>query len=1071
MLKPEKRMKPEEKPDQLKTIDNKTFIPGLNRPGMWLFIYLFFAVLPLLIFLECYKIYVHNDFRISREKTIKYYYRELTAFRSKATNKRIFLPLFQNFRDTCRRNLPLNFEEMQPHFAEINADLPKGSSLIAWDASENVVAGLTRLAESQTLSNEKVNRLVKVLLNAYADFSSGKNLQTLHQAKLFANKNREYFSEIQPLIGRNFPVSEAFTSRNTVVGDYLDLADVFFYWDFFNNKDNSHGGFMVVIPRESLSPVFALKGVLQKDPSANPEFSNGLFDITTGEINLSYPGMLPVAKEMVSGYRKGVSNPYIKGDWVLFVQPIVESSSANIFSLFSIRTLRESYEAAITNSKIVVLILAVIIGFLFYYFFKVSLHQGLSLKKKLAWLFLFCMQLPISILIFLGIQFSLSKERLLSIEAETNLVQLVKKVDFSAQEYYRSLTEWLKSLKAMPDLKDLNKAKLGRQFFEFSKTNQLQSFYLIGIDGNIAFDIDNVKGETSNRTFIKELGIKILTNHSGSLEEDLNGDDMTGGGFMDKIIKRTGVLHQVVWPGSDVKRFVYTDVMQSNAGRSLALIAGLDKTEVDRNYLRTAITDQYKRNPDHEIFILLKEDISEAIPKLNPTFKANLLPLLSTVSISNSVETDRISDSRTSLLVALSKGTYASDFIIGARANWAKIVESIRKIYLLVILGLLFSLSASAILIMVLLREFLTPISILSSGAKAIIKGDLDLNLPVFAKDELGELSSTFNFMTRRLKNRLTELTVLYNMTQKASTSHNQREVFDLAAHKLLTHLKGEAQGTAWLNEGEGSESIYLAEHYSEEEDEAIRNVVLQAIRNFASKFEFVESINKHVLSIPLFFEDKKFGAIYLLFAPDRFDKDRAQFSEDEKSFIETLRHHLSLIIEKQRLFEQAITDGLTKLYVRRFFLATLEKELARSKRYQLDVSVVLLDIDHFKIFNDTHGHQAGDFVLRETSQRIVECIRAVDTPGRYGGEEMAVLLPQTNIKDAFVVADRIKKAIGAAEYNYHDKSMQVTVSIGVSALHGRQISVEELIEEADRALYVAKDRGRNQVRIAPEAM
>jgi diguanylate cyclase (GGDEF)-like protein len=161
----------------------------------------------------------------------------------------------------------------------------------------------------------------------------------------------------------------------------------------------------------------------------------------------------------------------------------------------------------------------------------------------------------------------------------------------------------------------------------------------------------------------------------------------------------------------------------------------------------------------------------------------------------------------------------------------------------------------------------------------------------------------------------------------------------------------------------------------------------------------------------------------------------------------------------------------LTKLYVRRFFLATLEKELARSKRYQLDVSIVLLDIDHFKLFNDKHGHQAGDYVLRETAQRIVECIRSVDTPGRYGGEEMAVLLPQTNIKEAYLVADRIKKTIESAEYTFRNKSMNVTVSAGVSALHGRQVTVEELIEEADKALYVAKDKGRNQVRIAPEAM
>jgi diguanylate cyclase (GGDEF)-like protein len=223
-------------------------------------------------------------------------------------------------------------------------------------------------------------------------------------------------------------------------------------------------------------------------------------------------------------------------------------------------------------------------------------------------------------------------------------------------------------------------------------------------------------------------------------------------------------------------------------------------------------------------------------------------------------------------------------------------------------------------------------------------------------------------------------------------------------------------------------------------------------------------------MSMPLYFEEKKFGAIYLVFPAER-SRERQALSEDERSFIETLRHHLSLIIEKQRLFEQAITDGLTRLYLRRFFLATLEKEINRSKRYQLDVSVLLLDIDKFKNFNDTFGHQAGDYVLRETAQRISESIRSVDTPGRYGGEEIAVILPQTNIKEAYIVAERIRKAIESTEYTFKNDTMRVTVSIGISALHLRDVSLEELIEEADKALYVAKDKGRNQVRIAPEAM
>ncbi|MEW6711192.1 MAG: diguanylate cyclase, partial [Candidatus Riflebacteria bacterium] len=619
-----------------------------------------------------------------------------------------------------------------------------------------------------------------------------------------------------------------------------------------------------------------------------------------------------------------------------------------------------------------------------------------------------------------------------------------------------------------PELKAIDKEKLSRTFYDYAHNSQLQSFYLVGIDGNIEFDIENLESEQSNRLFMRELGVKILAGYSQS-EEAIDTESISEG-FLDQVITRKGQLHQIVWPGSGAKKLIFSDVANSDSGRPVALIAVLDKLTVDRSYLKQAITNQYRSNPDHEIIIINSEDISDTIPKLSPTFKANLLPMLATARISSSIETDRITDENDTMLVALGQGSNIPDFLIGAQANWAKIMESIRYMYFLVSIGLFFSLAASTFMITVLLREFLAPISVLSSGAKSIIGGDLDLNLPVFARDELGELSETFNFMTRRLKNRLTELTVLYNMTQKASTSHNQREVFNLVAENLVKHLHGQSFGTAWINEGEGEESVYLADHCEESFENAVQSVVKNALRTYKIQLAFSEAIHKHILGIPLYFEEKKFGAVYLLFDADRF-KNSSGFSEDEKSFMETLRHHLALIIEKQRLFEQAITDGLTKLYVRRFFLATLEKELSRSKRYQLDVAVLLIDIDHFKKFNDNFGHQAGDMVLRETAQRLTECIRSVDTPGRYGGEEMAILLPQTNIKEAFIVAERIKKAVEGAEYNYRDSVMRVTVSIGVSALHGRQITVEEIIEEADRALYVAKDKGRNQVRIAPEAM
>lgn len=1044
------------------------FVSKLTQPSVWLILFVFFAALPIFIYSECYRTYLEDSFGVNREAMIKFYHRELTSFGNKATNRQIFLQQLQGFRDSYRRNLP-ELKKNTELVTELTQEAPEAASIIFWDSNGKLNNDFTRI-NAPEISNESIQRFVDMLLNAQNDFTTGSNLQTLHQIKIFEKQNEDFFNSITSLTGRAFPACQAFTSPNTMFGNYSSAADAFFFWDFFNNKNNTQGGFAAFVPIRNLPVTFGLSQVLQKDPSANPESTTGFIDFTTGEIQLSYPQLLEVASLTLRQYKERLVNPLFHGDWVVFVQPLAESSSVSIFSLFSTKSQREAMDSENKTARVILALTILFAGFFFYHYYIITSTLGLSLRKKMGALFFLCMQLPISILIFLGLQFSLSQEKLLSKEADEQLIELVKRVDHAALDFYRDTNEWLKSIKHLKELKNFNKEALSEIFFEYSRNNQLQSYYLVALDGNIVFDIDNLSGkESGNRILIKELGMRILSADSGK-DLQASQDTVITEGLFDLITRKTGNMHQVTWPGTGKQNFVFSDIIRTSDGTKFAAIATIDKTELDRNYLRQAVTNQYKISPEREIIILRENDISDTIPKISTTFKANLLPMVATVHLSNNVETDRIVDENGVLLVALGRGVNVSDFIIGSRYNWNNIMETIHLTYFLVGIGLFFSLAASLFLVTVLIKEFLIPVSVLSAGAKAITNGDLEMNLPVFAKDELGELSTTFNFMARRLRNRLTELTVLYNLTQKASTTHSQREVFDLAASNLQSHLHAESCGTVWMNEGEGDDSLYLSEHLSTEEATAIRNCAKNALRTFQIATEFNVAINKHILSMPLYFEDKKFGAIYLLFPAEKF-KDKQTFSEDEKSFVETLRHHLSLIIEKQRLFEQAITDGLTKLYLRRFFLAALEKEINRSKRYQLDVSVLLLDIDKFKNFNDTYGHQAGDYVLRETALRITESIRSVDTPGRYGGEEMAVILPQTNIKEAYVVAERIRKAIEGAEYTFRKDSMRVTASIGVTSLHMRDITLEEMIEESDKALYVAKDKGRNQVRIAPEAM
>lgn len=165
------------------------------------------------------------------------------------------------------------------------------------------------------------------------------------------------------------------------------------------------------------------------------------------------------------------------------------------------------------------------------------------------------------------------------------------------------------------------------------------------------------------------------------------------------------------------------------------------------------------------------------------------------------------------------------------------------------------------------------------------------------------------------------------------------------------------------------------------------------------------------------------------------------------------------------RLIELAELDDLTKLFNKRTFNVLLEKEAARAKRNSTPVSLIMLDIDHFKRINDTYGHVAGDRVIAETSRVIVGHIRDMDSACRYGGEEISVILTETDPEGAVHMAERIRRAIEEHRFDIGQRqNINVTVSIGVASLPPQETSIERLVEDADKALYEAKKGGRNRV-------
>ncbi|MEZ4598760.1 MAG: diguanylate cyclase [Syntrophotaleaceae bacterium] len=169
------------------------------------------------------------------------------------------------------------------------------------------------------------------------------------------------------------------------------------------------------------------------------------------------------------------------------------------------------------------------------------------------------------------------------------------------------------------------------------------------------------------------------------------------------------------------------------------------------------------------------------------------------------------------------------------------------------------------------------------------------------------------------------------------------------------------------------------------------------------------------------------------------------------------------LCMSRSQLARMALCDGLTGLYNRAYFDATLEKEIARSRRSKLPLSLLLVDLDHFKKINDNHGHLVGDRVLANVAAALRDQSRVADTVCRYGGEEFAIILPETPLAGAQLVAERIRRQISELKLE-----VSVTTSIGINcAEHYEELVPDLLIAGADSALYAAKRKGRNRCEVA----
>jgi diguanylate cyclase (GGDEF)-like protein len=237
------------------------------------------------------------------------------------------------------------------------------------------------------------------------------------------------------------------------------------------------------------------------------------------------------------------------------------------------------------------------------------------------------------------------------------------------------------------------------------------------------------------------------------------------------------------------------------------------------------------------------------------------------------------------------------------------------------------------------------------------------------------------------------------------------------------------------------------------------RPVIRKSQRAFAEHYETANCI-----IAPLICQDRVVGVLNLA---DKMGGD--SFSCDDIALIELFSQLIGASVGNIKLFEkiqrQATTDGLTGLVNHKTFYEILEKELWRTRRYGGQISLIMVDIDNLKKINDAYGHRAGDKVIREISRKIRTCIRQIDTAARYGGDEFAVILPNTSLADAVVAAERMVDAVSDSPITWKKEQIALSISVGVGQ-YDAENSPEDITSHSDQALYTAKQAGKNTVRI-----
>ena len=367
-------------------------------------------------------------------------------------------------------------------------------------------------------------------------------------------------------------------------------------------------------------------------------------------------------------------------------------------------------------------------------------------------------------------------------------------------------------------------------------------------------------------------------------------------------------------------------------------------------------------------------------------------------------------------------------------------------------------------------RSLQAQIASFLAAARRLAGGDFSTDVPTTGNDEFAELAAEFNVMAGLLQGRLTDLETerarLQNALRRIGASFasnlDRDALLELVISTAVDGL-GASAGRARARVGEGELKVIAQVGDEVDVHEALTEAEAAALR-FGEAGESVRR-GAHALAYPLRGPDES-DDIQGVVAVARKDEP---FSEQERELFAYLASAVAVSVENVGLHEavarQAVTDELTGLYNHRRFQEAMGDELERARRFEQPLGLVMLDIDNFKSVNDTYGHQQGDRVLSEVARVLRETSREIDSPARYGGEELAVVLPQTDMEGAYNLAERVRTGIEELRFEVAPElpPLHVTASLGVAALAQHHDEAGVMIAEADAALYRAKRAGKNR--------